>query len=366
MSFRSALAGSLGAVALALASASASASASAAPAGPTPVLPVRIPGGVAAADGTFVLVRTPEGAVEAVDAATGASLWTSAAPARALLVARGIAYVLEEPRPGALRVLAVEPRTGVRASAWPLPPGALPAWAGLADGGGRVVTTVSVAARLAGARLEVGLDAKQVTLGGMGLIPGPEAHAVTAIDTRSGAAEVAPGGRLPAPPLTAQPPRGAGALVRFHARAADETVVLGGPPPNVEGVLVAGDVLVGFGWAPGAVTVHQWSAATGARATSVEIRAETDAIWATLDRRHVALRRARDQRLVDVHAIDGGARIATLEAPFDVSVVAGRVWWTHRNGSEVVLTAVDAERGRTLWRRTLARYADGALGEPIP
>ncbi len=339
----------------------------AAEAAPVVTAPVRVPGGVTDAEGTIVLVRTPAGAVEAVDGATGASLWFSAAPARALLVARGIAYVLEQRGPGALRVLAIEPRTAVSAASWPLPSGALPGWAGLGAGGGRVVTTVAVAARLVNATLEVALDARQVTLGGMGLIPGPEARAIVRINTRSGAAEVAAGERVRQPPLAVPPPSGVKVrLARFHVRVADELLVLGGPPPDVEGVLAAGDVLVGFEWAPAKVSVHRFAAATGAPAPPVEILAETDAIWVTLDRHHIALRRARDQRLVDLHALEGGARIATLEAAFDIAVVAGRVWWTRRAGAEVVLSVLDPERERTLWRRTLARYDDGPLGEPIP
>ena len=51
--------------------------------------PTYIPTGVSDAGGDVGCFRTPEGGVEAVDLATGRSLWRSAAPARAMLVARG-------------------------------------------------------------------------------------------------------------------------------------------------------------------------------------------------------------------------------------------------------------------------------------
>jgi hypothetical protein len=91
---------------------------------------------------------------------------------------------------------------------------------------------------------------------------------------------------------------------------------------------------------------------------------EADAIWPTLDRRHVALRRARDQRRVDVYALSGGVPLATLEGALEIAVVDGRVCFTRgaEGGVElVVLAAGGGER----WRRALLP-PPGPPGEPIP
>jgi len=240
--------------------------------------------------------------------ATGRSRWRHPGPARPLLAVEGAAYVLEELLPGALRVSRLDLATGRDAVGWPLPRGAVPPWASLAEGSsGRTQTTVAVQARLRGALLEVGLHARHVTIGGMGILPGPEVWTVASVDVRSGDVRVTPGARLEPDPISAPAPAGAGPLARFHARALDEQIVRGGPPPDVAGVLVADGALVGFERAPGKVVVHRWSAPAGKRAAPVVLAAaDADAIWPTLDRRHVALRRARDQRRVDLYALGGG------------------------------------------------------------
>lgn len=106
--------------------------------------------------------------------------------------------------------------------------------------------------------------------------------------------------------------------------------------------------------------------ACGAEEPLLVIPAETDAIWATLDRHHVALRRARDQRLVDVHSLATGARLATLERPVDIAVLGDRVLWTTLSGNEELrLVATEAGTGRAVWTRTVWR-APPPSGPPIP
>ncbi len=339
------------------------AGAPASPSGGPIVLPTRVPGAVADPVGTVVLVRTPEGGVEAVEGATGSSLWRRPAPARALLVDAGTAFLLEETAPGKLRVTAVHLRTGGAGSVFLLPAGAVPAWAGLRGSGGRVQTTVSVAARRDGNTLEVGLDARQVTLGGIGLIRGPEARVVARVDLISGAVSTSPDGRVEPPPIAAPPPPDAPPLVRFHARAADERIMMGGPPPDVAGVLVSEGALVGFEHAPGLVRIHRWSLPGLARGRALELPADADAIWPTLDRRHVALRRARDQRRVDLYALDGESPgpLATLEGAVDIAILADRLYLTHRVDGEVVLSVEDPRRGPDALAPD-ARAAGGAAG----
>src|SRR6266850_1844939 len=118
--------------------------------------PTCIPAGVSDAGGTFACVRTPEGGVEAIDLKTGRSLWRSAAPARALLVALGRAFVLEERAGRRLRVAAYTPRGGRLIAAYDLTKLDLPPWASLAGSAeGREWTEFEAAARLLGEALEI-------------------------------------------------------------------------------------------------------------------------------------------------------------------------------------------------------------------
>lgn len=230
---------------------------------------------------------------------------------------------------------------------------------------------VSVKARLAGTTLEIGYDARRTLVTGMGPRPGGEGHGVARLDLASGRVAIDRDARLASTPLAVPAPAAAGFRpARFHARDPDATIVLGGPPPDVEGVLSTGDDLVGFERAPGRVVVHRWRAGDAGRSgrgRTVEIAAEADAIWVTLDRRHVALRRARDQRMLDVHALDTGAPLATgLAGAVDLAVVSGRLFWTSLGSrGEVILSAAEPRSGGAAWRRVLLGPPPPA-GEPIP
>src|SRR6266566_4651871 len=96
---------------------------------------VYIPAGVSDAAGTVGCLLTPEGGVEAVDLAAGRSLWRSAAPARALSIARGRAFILEERAGQPLRLAAYDARGGRLLRAYDLAALALPPWASLAEPG---------------------------------------------------------------------------------------------------------------------------------------------------------------------------------------------------------------------------------------
>jgi hypothetical protein len=92
----------------------------------------------------------------------------------------------------------------------------------------------------------------------------------------------------------------------------------------------------------------------------------TDAVWATIDRRHVLLRRAYAQPWYDLYSLDTGAPIGRLERPVDVAVVGPRVYWTTRKtDGGLELVATEAASGRTLWRRTV-REPERHTGSPIP
>ena len=68
----------------------------------------------------------------------------------------------------------------------------------------------------------------------------------------------------------------------------------------------------------------------------------TDAVWATIDRRHVLLRRAYAQPWYDLYSLDTGAPMGRLDRPVDVAVVGARVYWTTRKtdgGLELVAVA---------------------------
>jgi hypothetical protein len=356
---------------LAAACLAAPAGARAEPAVPGPEAATFFPAGIADAAGTVACLHTPEGSVEAVDLGSGRKLWRSAAPSRALVVAGGRAFLLEE-RPGRrFQIAAYQPGSGRSAGTWAIAPD-LPAWASLAGtAAGRSWTTFDVYALFSPGVLEVEYQARQLVA--LGIPPGRridgEALGVLRLDLASGREERRAGGRLPRPDLVVPPPAGARArFQRFHARPADATIVLGGPPPDVDGALVAGDLRLGFARTLDGrgVSVTRWSAASGAEEAPLLIPAETDAVWATLDRRHVALRRARDQRLVDVHSLATGERLATLERPVDIAVVGGRVLWTTRSGNEELrLVATEPGTGRTAWTRTVWR-APPPSGSPIP
>jgi hypothetical protein len=159
-------------------------------------------------------------------------------------------------------------------------------------------------------------------------------------------------------------------FVALHARPADATVVLGGPPPNDGTALVAGDRRIAFELSRDArtVMVHRWSYAGAAREPVLRLEhgQPTDAVWVTLDRRHVLLRRASDQRVYDLYSLDSGKPEGRLEGPVDVAVVGQRVYWTTRESKgRLVLVGSNLEGGRKLWRHTV-RKADVAPGEPIP
>lgn len=338
-----------------------------APAGARPTSgvehPVHVPGGVSDAAGAVLCVRTPAGGVVAVDGATGADLWESAAPSRPLLLSGGAAFLLEER--GALRVAAYDARSGRPLRAWPVD---APEARGLAEGtAGGEATSFAVRARRAGGWLEVGYEVERTRLTGTG--PRREAHhlGVVRVEVASDRVALRRGDRLPPAPFLAPAPPGA-PLSRFHAREADDRLVLGGPPPHVEGVVVGGRGRAGFERLPdGAIRVHRFGP-SGARRPALDLPSGSDAVWVTLDRDHVALRRANDQREVDLYALGTGARVASLQGVVDVAVVGGRLllWTTYQDGA-LVLRAGDLPTRRATWRRTVrAAPPAGPLPPPIP
>jgi hypothetical protein len=93
-----------------------------------------------------------------------------------------------------------------------------------------------------------------------------------------------------------------------------------------------------------AVIAHRWSAPGGKREPPLRLEHghATDAVWATIDRRHVLLRRAYAQPWYDLYSLDTGAPMGRLERPVDVAVVGARVYWTTRKtdgGLELVAVA---------------------------
>ncbi|HEU4384931.1 MAG TPA: hypothetical protein VFR85_15725 [Anaeromyxobacteraceae bacterium] len=327
-----------------------------------------LPAGIADAAGSVACLRTPEGGVESVDLVTGRGLWRSPPPSRALLIDGERAFVLEE-RPGRrLAIAAYAARSGKAAASWTVALD-LPAWASLAEpGDGRSWSRFEVYALGSPGFLEVEYQARQFRASGIApQQTAGEATGVLRLDLASGRVEHRLGARLPRPDLMVPAPPGA-RFQRVHARPADATVALGGPPPDVEGVLVAGDLRLGFArTADGrAVSVARWSAASGELQPPLVIPAEADAIWATLDRRHVALRRVRDQRLVDVHSLATGERLATLERPVDIAVLGGRILWTAYAGNdELRLVAIEPGPGLARWTRTVWR-APPTSGQLVP
>jgi len=325
------------------------------------------PAGLATESGSVGCVRTMSGGVEAVDLATGKRLWNSDAPSRALVVEAESAILLEE-RGGRLQLTAREPRSGRLIRTWPCDV-SLPGWASLAEpSAGRTWTTFAVLARRDGDVVDIGYDARQQVA--LGIAPpdaGPEARGIIRFEWGTEKVEDRPGESLaPLPFVDLSLHRGFQPL-RFHARAAGPALMLGGPPPDVQGALVAGDWRIGFEKAPNGrgVIVHRWRASTDAEERLVEIPGDTDLIWPTLDRGHVALRRAHQQSRFDVFSLASGARAATLEHPIDIAVVGGRILWTTPSGrDEIALVATEAFTGRTLWSRTVWRAPPP--GEPIP
>jgi len=164
---------------------------------PTLETPRYFPAGVADAAGSVGCARTPDGGVEALDLASGKRRWRSAAPARALLVAREGAFLLEE-RGGRLQLSRYEPRTGRRLGTWPIRL-EQPAWVSLAEPhADRRWTTFDVHAHRNGSTLEVEYLARQHLV--LGIQPGPrtegKARGVIRLELRSGRVEHRPGERL--------------------------------------------------------------------------------------------------------------------------------------------------------------------------
>jgi hypothetical protein len=335
--------------------------------------PTYIPAGVSDAAGTVGCLRTPEGGVVAVDLATGRALWRSAAPARALLVARGQAFVLEERAGRPLRAACYAARRGRLNRAYALTSLRLPPWASLGGANeGREWTEFEVAARLAGDRLEVGYDVTRTRVYGFRL-PGVvgQVQGVARIGLDSGRVDLS-SGPGPAPPPLSEPvaPMPGVRLVAVHARAPDAKLVLGGPPPNIDGALIVGDRRYAFELSPDATTVvvHRWRASGSGREPPLRLMhgQATDVVWVTVDRSHVLLRRANEQRWYDLYSLETGAPIGRLEHPADVAVVGPRIYWTTlETAGELVLSATDAVSGLTLWRRTV-RDPDRGPSEPIP
>ena len=330
-------------------------------------VPAYFPGGLTNAAGSVGCIRALSGGVEALDLKNGRRLWNSDAPSRALIVGTDGAFVLEQ-RKGHLQVAAYEPRSGRRIRTWPCSV-QLPAWASLAEPcSGRSCTTFDVRARRIGNIIEIGYDAQEHLVTGIApQVAGPRSSGILRLDLNSGTTEHLPGAALPAPPFVEPAPASGYQPVRFHARAAGPELMLGGPPPDVQGALTAGDRRVVFergAHAPG-VRVRIWQASTGAEEPSLEIAGAIDAIWPTLDRNHVAMRRANQQSVCDLYSLASGVRIAALERPIDIAVIAGRILWTTPSGRDkIALVATEATTGHTLWRVTV--WKASPAGELVP
>jgi hypothetical protein len=89
-------------------------------------------------------------------------------------------------------------------------------------------------------------------------------------------------------------------------------------------------------------------------------------VWATLERRHVLLRRSDDQQSYDLFSLETGAPLGTIERPVDVAVVGRRICWTsHAADGGLEFRATDVASGKIVWRR-IVREAEGDPGPPIP
>lgn len=335
--------------------------------------PVYIPAGVSDVGGAVGCLRTPAGGVEAVDLAKGRSLWRSAAPARALLVARGRAFVLEERAGRQLRLAVYAERGGRLIRAYDLATLGLPPWASLSGAAeGREWTVFEVAARLAGDTIELRYDATRRQVSGFAApgvigrvqgaarigiesgridqLPGPGPPAATAHRARGAAGGCAlPGRPCPCPRRDARPWRAAAQRRRRAGRRGPEIRLRDGSGrqdghrPSLEHV-------------------------GGIRETPLRLEhgQATDAVWVTLDRRHVLLGRAYEQRWYDLYSLETGEPKGRLEHPADVAVVGPRIFWTTLESSgSLAFIATDAASGRTLWRRTV-RDPEGPPGPPIP
>ena len=117
-----------------------------------------------------------------------------------------------------------------------------------------------------------------------------------------------------------------------HARAPGSRLALGGPPADVAGALIVGDLRLAFELSPDTkvVIVHRWRVPGDGRERSLRLEHghATDAVWATTDRRHVLLRRVYEQPWYDLFSLETGAPIGSLERPVEVAVLGPRVYWT--------------------------------------
>lgn len=335
-------------------------------------LPTYIPAGISDEGGTVGCLRTPAGGVEAVDLETGRSLWKSAAPARALLLAGGQAFLLEE-RAGRLRVAAYGARRGRVGRSYDLATLKLPPWASLSERrAGREWTVFEVAGRIEGDTLEIRYDATRHQVFGFaepGVID--QAQGVVKVVLESGRVALRSGpGSAPAAISGPAPPIPGARLVSVHARRADATIAPGGPPAHVDGALLDGSRRSVFELSPDnrTVIVHRFVGPgdRGLPPLRLEHGHPTDAVWVTLDRHHVLLRRSDDQKSYDLYSLESGALLARLESPVDAAVVGRRICWTARAaGGGLELRASDAATGRNVWSRTVME-PEGDPGPPIP
>lgn len=249
----------------------------------------------------------------------------------------------------------------------------LPVWASLAEpAGGRQWTIFQATGRLQGNSLEIGYDATRRQAFGF---PRPSeigrVQGVARVSLGSGRVDLRDGpGAAPPPIAEPAPPRAGARLVSVHARTADATIVLGRPPASVDGALVQGSHRSVFELSPDTrtVIVHRWVAP--GRKPLPTLRLEhghtTDAVWVTLDRRHVLLRRSDDRRSYDLYSLETGALRGTLESPVDAAVVGRRICWTTRAADGgLELRASDPASGAIVWRPTV-REPEGDPGPPIP
>ena len=335
--------------------------------------PRYIPAGVIDAAGTVVCVRTPDEGVEVIDAAKGRSLWRVPAPARALMLARDRAFVLEQRAGMRLRLAVYAARTGRLLKEYDLQRLDLPQWASVAEGTmGRESRRLMVAARLTAETLELRYDATLTRISGFqGAVVADRAEGGVRVDLESGRVDRRPGPAAPEPPLfEAAPPLPGARFIQVHARALDAMLVFGGPPPGDSGALVVGDRRVAFEFGPDTTTliVHRWTSPAGGRDEPLRLEhgQATDAVWVTLDRRHALLRRAYDQSRYDLFSLETGGALGRLDRPADVAVYAGRVFWTTLEAKgRLVLHAGDAATGRSRWQR-IVRPPEGPPGPPIP
>lgn len=311
--------------------------------------------------------------MEAIDTAKGRSLWRVPAPARALILALDRAFVIEQGAGMRLRLAVYAARTGRLLREYDLKRLGLPQWASLAEGTmGRESTRLMLGARLAAETLDLRYEAALTRFSGFqGAVVADRAEGSARIDLELGRVDRRPGPAATEPPLFEPvPPLPGVRLIQVHARALDAMLVFGGPPPGDSGALIVGDRRLAFELSADATTliVHRWAAAGAGRDEPLRLDhgQATDAVWVTLDRRHVLLRRAYDQSRYDLFSLESGAALGWLDRPADVAVYGGRVFWTtlEAKGS-LRLHAGDPATGRSRWKRTV-RPPEGPLGPPIP